>query len=142
MIEQVKNKGDTLSIIIRADYKSSGIEFFTPADYSQQLAYMNRDKGYIISPHLHNPVQHKVQVTQEVLYIKKGKLRVDFYDNDKVYLESRVLNRGDIILLAYGGHGFQMIEPTEIIEIKQGPYAGDDDKTRFDPVDFSELVIN
>ena len=33
-----------------------------------------------------------------------------------------------------GGHGFEMLEKTEIIEIKQGPYAHDKDKTRFESV--------
>ena len=38
---------------------------------------------------------------------------------------------GDIILLVSGGHDFLMLEDTEMIEVKQGPYAGDDDKERF-----------
>ena len=37
-------------------------------------------------------------------------------------------------MLVAGGHGFEMLEPTEIIEVKQGPYSGDQDKTRFEPV--------
>ena len=102
---------------------------------------MNRQEGYVIPPHVHNIVQRKVRVTQEVLYIKSGKVRVDFYDDDKNYLESKVLNTGDVILLAYGGHGFQMIEKSEIIEIKQGPYDGDNDKTRFNPVKPDDLII-
>ena len=141
MIEQVINNDIVLSFIIRSNYHSTGIEFFTPSDFSQQLAYMNRQEGYVIPPHVHNIVQRKVRVTQEVLYIKSGKVRVDFYDDDKNYLESKVLNTGDVILLAYGGHGFQMIEKSEIIEIKQGPYDGDNDKTRFNPVSPEDLII-
>jgi mannose-6-phosphate isomerase-like protein (cupin superfamily) len=141
MIEQVINNDIVLSFIIRSNYHSNGIEFFTPSDFSQQLAYMNRQEGYVIPPHVHNIVQRKVRVTQEVLYIKSGKVRVDFYDDDKNYLESKVLNTGDVILLAYGGHGFQMIEKSEIIEIKQGPYDGDNDKTRFNPVKPDDLII-
>jgi mannose-6-phosphate isomerase-like protein (cupin superfamily) len=141
MIEQVINNDKVLSIIIRSNYHSNGIEFFTPDDYSQQLAYMNREEGYVIPPHLHNSVQRQVHFTQEVLYIKSGKVRVDFYDNNKNYLESKILNSGDVILLAYGGHGFQMIEESEIIEIKQGPYVGDNDKTRFNPVNSEDLII-
>ena len=141
MIEQVINNDIVLSFIIRSNYHSNGIEFFTPSDFSQQLAYMNRQEGYVIPPHVHNIVQRKVRVTQEVLYIKSGKVRVDFYDDDKNYLESKILNTGDVILLAYGGHGFQMIEKSEIIEIKQGPYDGDNDKTRFNPVSPEDLII-
>ena len=141
MIEQVIDKKKLLSIIIRADYKSKGIEFFTPDDFSQQLGYMNRKKNHIISPHTHNIVQRDVQFTQEVLIIKSGKVRVDYYDEKKKYLESRILNKGDIVLLAYGGHGFEMIEDSEIIEVKQGPYLDEVDKIRFDPVEKNKLKI-
>ena len=141
MIEEITHNNKLLSIIIRSDYHSTGIEFFTPNDYSQQLAYMNREEGYTILPHLHNTVQRTVHVTQEILYIKSGKVRVDFYDNNKVYLESKILKKGDVILLAYGGHGFQMLETSEIIEVKQGPYVGDSDKTRFNPVNSENIQI-
>jgi hypothetical protein len=73
-----------------------------------------------------------VHYTKEVLFIKSGKVRVDFYDDDQRYLESRILEMGDVLLLAFGGHGFEMLETSEIIEVKQGPYAGDQDKTRFE----------
>ena len=131
MIERIHNGEELIALIIRADYQKEGIEFFTPDDFSQQLAYMNRSAGYRIEPHVHNPVPREVHFTQEVLLIRKGKVKVDFYSQDKIYLESRVLETGDVILLASGGHGFTMLEPTEMIEVKQGPYAGDKDKTKF-----------
>jgi hypothetical protein len=134
MIERLVDKGKIISIIIRASYKSENIEFFTPDDFSQQLAYMNREKDYVIPPHVHNPVKREVSYTQEVLFIKSGKVRVDYFDDDKNYLESRILSQGDVVLLSGGGHGFYMLEDSEIIEVKQGPYAGDRDKTRFDPI--------
>ena len=99
---------------------------------------MQRPKNYIIEPHLHNKVHREVNLTNEVLFIKSGKVRVDFYDLDKKYFESQILRKGDIILLAFGGHGFEMLEKSEIIEVKQGPYAGDKDKERFNiPKDYS-----
>ena len=134
MIEQIKHKEEIIAIIIRHNYKKAGIEFFTPDDFSQQMAYMNHKKDYIIKPHLHNKVTREVHYTQEVLVIKSGRLRVDFYDNNKEYLESRELNAGDVILLASGGHGFKVLEDMEMIEIKQGPYSGDQDKTRFEGI--------
>src|ERR1039457_1665303 len=124
-----------LAIIIRSGFHESGIHFFTPDDLSQQLAYMRHPTGKEIPPHVHNPVPREVRITQEVLFIRKGKLRVDFYDDDRNYLESRILEGGDTILLATGGHGFEVLEEVEMIEVKQGPYAGDQDKTRFESVD-------
>lgn len=134
MIEPINHDGHMLALILRADYRAEGIKFFTPNDFSQQLGYMNRPKGYVVAPHVHNPVAREVHFTKEVLFIKSGRVRVDFYDDGQVYLESRILTSGDVVLLAFGGHGFEMLEATEIIEVKQGPYAGDADKTRFDAV--------
>jgi hypothetical protein len=140
-IESIKHLDQTIGIIIRADFHSEGIEFFTPDIFSQQLGYMNRPAGYKIEPHVHNPVEREVVWTQEVLLIKSGKVRVDFYTDGRHYLESRILAAGDVILLAAGGHGFQMLEAAEMIEIKQGPYSGDQDKTRFDPVPEAQVKL-
>ena len=141
MINSIINKGKTLAIILRTTYKEEGINFFTPNEFSQQLAYMNRPSGYEIQPHLHKVVQREVQFTKEVLFIKSGKVRVDFYDDEKNYLESRILVSGDVILLAFGGHGFEMIDDSEIIEVKQGPYTGEADKTRFEPISTDQIKI-
>ena len=141
MIERIVNDEKELALIIRYSFRKDGIEFFTPSTYSQQIGYMNRPAGYVIPPHVHNPVARDVQYTKEVLFIKSGRLRVDFYSEAQVYLESTILETGDVILLAYGGHGFEMLEPTEIIEVKQGPYAGEQDKTRFEPVEAKSLKM-
>ena len=140
-LERVLYSGKLLGIIIRTQYKKNGIEFFTPNDFSQQLGYMSRPQGYVIPPHVHNPVAREVHFTKEVIFIKSGKLRVDFYDDDQNYLESHILYQGDVVLLAYGGHGFEMLEESEIIEVKQGPYAGDQDKTRFDGISADKVKI-
>ena len=142
MIERIIHNDILLGLIIRTGYYKEGIDFFTPGDFSQQLGYMNRPKGYIIPPHVHNLVERKVTLTQEVLFIKSGKVRVDFYNDHKNYLESRLLEQGDVILLAAGGHGFEIIEQAEMIEVKQGPYCGDEDKVRFDPVEANNVSLN
>ncbi|MFA5805627.1 MAG: hypothetical protein WC879_13395 [Melioribacteraceae bacterium] len=141
MIENILHNSLIIAIIIPSEFQKDGIEFFTQNDFSQQVGYMNRPKGYHILPHVHNPVVREVIWTQEVLFIKSGKVRVDFYDDDKIYLESRILEKGDIILLASGGHGFEMLEKSEIIEVKQGPYCNDKDKTRFDTVENSKVRL-
>ena len=130
----IEHNGHLLAMIIKDSYSKPGISFFTPDELSQQLAYMKHPSGTKIEPHVHNPVRREVHYTQEVLIIKRGILRVDFYDENKTYLKSHILEKGDVILLIKGGHGFEVIEEVEMVEVKQGPYAGDDDKTRFDPV--------
>jgi hypothetical protein len=141
MIEKIEYKNLLLSIIIRAQYKNTGIHFFTDNIDSQQLGYMNRPSDYEIPPHRHNLIPREIHLTQEVLIIKSGKIRVDFYSNDQIYIESRILYTGDIILLSDGGHGFQMLEDSEIFEVKQGPYCGDQDKVRFKSVPLNHLNI-
>ena len=131
MIKEIKNDQINFAIIIKNDFQCEGIKFFTPDSFSQQLGYMNRPKGYIIEPHLHNQLKREIFYTSEVLFIKNGKVQVDFYTNEKDYYSSEVLLKGDVILLIEGGHGFKILEDSEIIEIKQGPYAGNLDKTRF-----------
>ncbi len=141
MIEAICYGEVQLALILRSSFHADGVTFFTPNNYSQQLGYMSRKGGYVIEPHVHNPVERAVSYTKEVLFIKSGKLRVDFYTEEQSYLESRVLCAGDVVLLAYGGHGFEILEDAEIIEVKQGPYAGENDKTRFLPISKSELKI-
>lgn len=126
---------------MRSSYREEGISFFTPSHFSQQLGYMNRPKGYVIPPHVHNVVVREVQYTKEVLFIKTGSVRVDFYTEEKEYLRSEILGPGDVILLARGGHGFEVLEAAEMIEVKQGPYAGDEDKQRFEPVESRFIKI-
>ncbi|MGI9043030.1 MAG: hypothetical protein ACR2GK_02765 [Gemmatimonadaceae bacterium] len=141
MIETIRAGEQILAVIISRDFHEPGIHFFTPNDLSQQLAFMRHPAGKVIDPHVHNPVSRNVHYTQEVLLLKRGKLRVDFYDDSQAYLESRVLHGGDVILLATGGHGFEVLEEVEMIEVKQGPYAGDQDKTRFTGVTADRLVV-
>lgn len=139
-VEEVKKKNKLLAMIIRNDYECEGVDFITPDDYSQQLAYMHHPTGKTIDAHVHNLVHRNVVMTQEVLFIKRGVLRVDFYDEYEDYLESRDLYAGDIILLVSGGHGFQVLEEVEMVEVKQGPYAGDADKKRFAGVEADKVV--
>lgn len=132
-MELIKHNDAVLAIIIRNNYAGEGIHFFTPPEYSQQLAYMHHPEGHEIMPHVHNEVKREVKYTNEVLIIRKGKLECDFYTEQQEYLESRTLEAGDIILLICGGHGFKCLNDAEFFEIKQGPYAGENDKTRFQP---------
>jgi mannose-6-phosphate isomerase-like protein (cupin superfamily) len=130
-VVEVRKHEQLLAIILRATYREGGVHFLTPDDLSQQLAFMGHPTGRIIAPHVHNPVERQVAYTQEALFIRKGRLRVDFYDERQQYLESYELRAGDVILLIKGGHGFEVIEDAEFVEVKQGPYAGERDKTRF-----------
>lgn len=141
MIKHITYHNNLLGLILSRNFEQPGLNFLTPNNLSQQLAYMRHSPGKIIPPHLHNFVCREVQYTQEVLFIKKGKLRVDFYNQEQQYLESHILEAGDVILLVAGGHGFEVLEEIEMIEVKQGPYVGEHDRTRFAGIDAAEVKI-
>ncbi len=122
-VEKVTSGSHLLALIIRGGQPEGGVKFFTPDDYALQMGKHNHPKGKMIKPHRHMPV--KVERTgplQEVLYIEEGRVKIDFYSHEDKPMESKVLNKGDMILLMEGGHGFEFLEPTKMIEIKQGPY--------------------
>ena len=131
MIQEITHHSQLLALIISHRFQEPGIHFFTPDEFSQQLAYMHHPAGKVILPHVHNPVIREVQYTQETLFIKKGRMRVDFYNEQQQYLASHILETGDVVLLVAGGHGFEVLDEIEMIEVKQGPYVGEQDKTRF-----------
>lgn len=117
--------GDTLiAMIIRSDYSVDSTRFFSPHDFSQQLGFLSHSEGAEIPAHRHRRVTRSVTLTQEVLLIRKGRVRANLYDTNSRFLCSRELQTGDVIFLCQGGHGFEALEDLEMIEIKQGPYSG------------------
>lgn len=141
MIKEIHDGDLLMALLISERFAKPGITFFTEGSLSQQLAFMQHPPGKKIDPHIHNPVHREVTSTQEVLLLRKGRLRVDFYREDHSYLESHVMESGDLILLIQGGHGFEVLEEIEMFEVKQGPYAGDSDKTRFEPVSSGDIKL-
>ena len=133
-IENITHGLEPIALIIRAEFDEPGINFFTPASFSQQVAAMQHPQGHAIAAHFHNLLIRQVLYTQEVLIIKKGQVKVNLYSSREDFIGFRILRTGDVILLCGGGHSLEMLEETSMIEIKQGPYAGEADKTRFSPL--------
>lgn len=131
MIETIQWQEQIIAVIVRAGYDVEGIKFLTPNEFSLQLGHMRRPAGYQVVPHTHNPVNRHTVGTQEVLFLKRGRIRVDFYTFDQAYVESRELTAGDLILLAGAGHGIDVLEEATIVEVKNGPFIEGADKGRF-----------
>tara|TARA_B100000315_G_scaffold10822_1_gene10550 strand:+ start:593 stop:1027 length:435 start_codon:yes stop_codon:yes gene_type:complete len=140
-IEYIENNGEILCIIIRASYVHEGINFLTPNHFSQQLGYMQRPKNYKVKAHYHKLISRNITKTQEVLFIKFGKIRIDLYTMNRDYIESKILNSGDVALIANCGHGLLFLEKSEIIEVKQGPYIETEDKKNFPAISEEEIII-
>ncbi len=142
MIEKIIYKNKLFALIVRGKYrKKRGINFFTSKNSIQQFGYMKHKKNYVIKPHKHNQRLTKILKTTEVILLLKGSLRVDFYNNKKKYLFSKIINEKDIIMLVHGGHGFKVLKNVEMIEVKQGPYSLASDKTKFNKVDEKKIKI-
>jgi mannose-6-phosphate isomerase-like protein (cupin superfamily) len=130
-MEKIVIEKEFYAIILRQDYSEKGINFFTDDDQEIQLAHMKHPEGKKIQPHVHHKIKRDILYTSEVIILKKGILRVDFYDVARNKVRSEYLYQGDLIVLFKGGHGFEVIEDVEMLEIKQGPYLGELDKEKF-----------
>jgi hypothetical protein len=130
-IEWIKNNEQVLAIIIPNGYEPARSEFITPDSYKQQVGFIVYPMGGEIIPHIHHELSRELLGTSEVLFVKKGHCWVDFYLDDKTFFCGRELQKGDVLLLVSGGHGFRMLEDTVFLEIKQGPYIGEHEKERF-----------
>lgn len=129
--ELVEHSGRRYALILRQPAPEKQVEFFTPQDAALQVGAFDLPLGHEIQPHAHLPCTRQLDATTEVLVIQAGRLQVDFYDDGRKPVSSSVLEAGDVIVLFDGGHGFRVLEPLRMLEIKQGPYAGEADKERF-----------
>ena len=142
MIEKIIHKNKLYALIVSGNYRNKkGITFFTPDNATQQFGYMKHKKGHIIKPHKHLKRTTKIFTTTEVILLLKGILRVDFYNQKKKYLFSKILKKKSIILLVHGGHGFKVIKDVEMIEVKQGPFNISKDKVKFNEIDEKKIKI-
>ena len=122
MIKKIISSDKLIAIIVPHSFRKDGIEFFTPKELSQQLGYMKHPQGYKIHPHIHKLAIREIQYAQETLLVKSGKVRVNFYSENKEYIGKQELVAGDVVLFVSGGHGIVFLEESELIEVKQGPY--------------------
>ena len=142
MIEKITYKKKILALIVRTNKNTkSGVNFISPNNFGLQVGLMRHKKNHFIKPHIHKQYSRKVYTTSEVLLIKRGELRVDFYNNKKKYLFSKILKKNDLIILNEGAHGFKVKKTLEMIEVKQGPYKLSKDKVRFKKIDENKIKI-
>ncbi len=122
MIEKIEWEGKIFALILRGYYEPEGVNFITSEDNALQLGILKHHQGVKIKPHVHKSLPKTINEVQEVLHIEYGKVEAEFYESGKK-IGSAILNSGDTILLLSGGHGFNILEDSKIIEVKQGPYV-------------------
>lgn len=120
-----------LAYIIRAELMPDHTTFVTPPEFKQQVGYVVYPAGGEIARHVHLPLERHLIGTSEVIIVKKGRCLLDIYNDDRELVATRELGPGDLMLMVGGGHGFRMLEDSVLLEVKQGPYTGVDEKERF-----------
>jgi len=132
-VEHVRAGDRLIAIIVSRAYDPPSTQFVTSSEANLQLGFIKYPAGGVIQEHVHRPIERHVVGTNEVLLVRYGKMEVLLYDEDRRLAAQRVLGTGDLLLLMSGGHGFRMLEDTVLVEVKQGPYTGLDEKERFSP---------
>ena len=131
LIEHITDQGRPLAYIIRGSFQPDKTTFFTPPEFKQQVGYVVYPAGGEVARHVHKRLERRLVGTSEVLIVRKGRCLMDVYNDDRALVATRELATGDIMLMVGGGHGFRMLEDTVLLEVKQGPYIGVDEKERF-----------
>ncbi len=130
-IERVFDKDLLLAVIVYANFVDNKLNFLTPEDAILQLGYMNHPEGHVIPRHIHNKVRREIYGTQEALFIKSGKVAITLFSLQQEPVSHHSLSAGDAIIFLEGGHEVTIVNDAEILEVKNGPYAGAGDKIRF-----------
>jgi len=130
-VERIESRGSVLCLLVKSGFVADRTTFLTPPDYKQQVGFVVYPAGGEIPRHLHLPLERRLVGTSEVLLVKSGRCLLDIFDDERALVATRELGPGDLMLMVGGGHGFRMLEDTVLLEIKQGPYTGLDEKERF-----------
>ncbi len=135
MIRYIKDQDKILSIHIKSKNllkEKAKYNFPTPENSFLQVGVNKYKAGDKVPNHIHLRHERMVNRTEEVIYLQRGKIRVSIFNNDQIEIDTFEVEEGDVLITLEGGHGFEFIEESEIIEVKQGPYVSKEfDKMSF-----------
>ena len=120
-----------LAIVVKSNSSTKEKDFHTDDASEFQIASFNLKKDEIIQRHYHEKQKRTIFSTNEVIVLQSGKMTLTLYDIDLNKVEEIILEGGDMVALFNGGHELRIDEQTQFIEVKQGPYDEEKDKTRF-----------
>ena len=130
-VETFRHDGEVVAVVVRAGARPAATAFVTDTEASLQLGFIVSPAGREIPRHVHRPPVRTLARSAEVLVVESGTCEMDLYGDDLAPVATVVLRTGDVALLLRGGHGFRMTEDTVLLEVKQGPYPGPDEKQHF-----------
>jgi hypothetical protein len=130
-IEVCEKDGQLLALVVRRSFRAGSTQFVTPDSCTQQLGFIVYPAGTAIPRHSHLPLARSIVGTSEVLFVREGRCTAEIYDAQRSLVAEIELGAGDVIALNGGAHGFRVHENTVLMEVKQGPFTGLQEKERF-----------
>ena len=130
-VEAIGRDGKVFAYVMRDTPGEKKTTFLTPDEAIQQVGFVVHPAGAEVRRHYHLPLERSIVGTPEVLVVRQGRCEMDVYDDQQEIVCTRELESGDIMVMVGGGHGFRMVEDTVLLEVKQGPYYGPDEKAYF-----------
>jgi quercetin dioxygenase-like cupin family protein len=131
VFERIPAEGPLLALLASGRNDPAETTFPTPPDLNLQVGFVVYQAGGEVARHEHRPLARNLVGTSEVIIVRSGRCEIDLYDRERRHVATRELRTGDVVLVVGGGHGFRMLEDTVLLEVKQGPYTGLDEKERF-----------
>lgn len=127
-ITEIKDGNLLLARYIPADDAwKDGLNFFSSEGDFVQVGTWRYSAGKELKAHIHNEFPREAMRTQEVLYIRRGRIQAHIYNMKEVKIAEIVASEGDILVMLSGGHGYDILtDGTEVVEVKNGPYSGPD----------------
>lgn len=125
MIKEIKDGEILIAKIIKAEEWEENLKFYTDDKDFLQVATWNYNKGKHLKAHGHNICKRVSDKTNELIFIKSGKIKSTLFSENGVVLETVILEQGDILISYNGGHAYDILdENTQVLEVKNGPYPG------------------
>ena len=134
-MEQIKDKNENLLCIVYRDEDwTEGLNFITANSLFIQVGSWWYQGGKKLAKHKHNVVPREADITQEMVYVKSGSMKATIFDQEMELVTELILKTGDMAIMAYGGHGYEILEDnTKIIEAKNGPFVSVEvDKVKYE----------
>jgi len=126
-------RGEVFALYLPASQWQPGLNFMTRDADFVQVGTWGYTAGTRLGPHAHNEVKREAARTQEVVFVRAGRIRAHVFDRDDSHVESIEMTAGDVLVLLGGGHGYEiLVDGTQVLEVKNGPYPGPEaDRRRF-----------
>lgn len=125
-VNEVINKGKLCAIFVRAkDLRQiKHTSFITGNERFLQSGIVAHPAGYAEPVHYHRERKRMVKGVEQMLYVTKGKLAMDFYDSDtQKKFKTVILIPGDMMLIISGIHRLRTLTDSSAATVKLGPYV-------------------